>query len=57
MGKNKNRIRRSCLIKWLGYNEEHNSWEPQANLEADCLHGYWDTQWCQSAVPGEARTG
>ena len=28
-------------VKWLGYNETHNSWEPYANLrDLDQLHGF-----------------
>jgi hypothetical protein len=31
------------LIKWLGYGEEHNSWEPEANVRncARLLSEYW----------------
>jgi hypothetical protein len=29
------------LIKWLGYDTTHNSWEPKKNLEgSECLEGY-----------------
>ena len=29
------------LVKWVGYDDTHNSWEPLANLEgAECRNGY-----------------
>jgi RNase H-like domain found in reverse transcriptase/Reverse transcriptase (RNA-dependent DNA polymerase)/Integrase zinc binding domain/Chromo (CHRromatin Organisation MOdifier) domain/Retroviral aspartyl protease/Integrase core domain len=31
---------REYLIKWLGYSDEHNSWEPTANLSSDLLEDY-----------------
>ena len=31
------------LIKWLGYGLEHNSWEPENNLNSEVLKEYWDT--------------
>ena len=36
--------RRSYLVKWLGYGDEHNSWEPESNLTRACLQEYWDSQ-------------
>ena len=57
MGKKKKKIRRSYLVKWLGYNDEHSSWEPEANLNAACLQEYWDWQGKQTQGSGKARTG
>jgi Reverse transcriptase (RNA-dependent DNA polymerase)/RNase H-like domain found in reverse transcriptase/Integrase zinc binding domain/Chromo (CHRromatin Organisation MOdifier) domain len=38
------RGKRRFLIKWLGYGHEHNSWEPEDNLEhsSEYLTEYWD---------------
>ena len=37
------KIKREFLIKWLGYGPEHNTWEPEANLEncSELLTEYW----------------
>jgi hypothetical protein len=29
------------LIKWLGYEEEENTWEPGAAISAEALKAYW----------------
>ena len=29
----RNRRRTEYLVKWVGYSDEHNSWEPESNLE------------------------
>ena len=43
IGKKKSKVKRSYLVKWLGYGDEHNSWGPEANLNSACLQEYWDT--------------
>ena len=30
IGKKKSKVKRSYLVKWLGYGDELNSWEPEA---------------------------
>ena len=32
-GKSKGKMRREYLIKWAGYGDVHNSWEPEANID------------------------
>ena len=39
-----NRVYRSYLIKWAGYGHEHNTWEPEKNLNPAALKSYWDAQ-------------
>lgn len=46
--------RREYLIKWSGYPEDYNSWEPERNLIEDIpalLKQYWQTVAPKSAVP------
>ena len=33
---------REYLIKWTGYTDDHNSWEPASNLSSDLLKKYSD---------------
>ena len=56
-GKTKKKVRRSYLVKWLGYGDEHSSWEPEPNLNAACLQEYWDLQSKQTPGSSKARTG
>jgi len=35
------RTRREYLINWLGYGPEHNSWEPESNLDQSLVTDYW----------------
>ena len=34
------KVVKEYLIKWLGYSDEHNSYEPAANISPDLLHDY-----------------
>lgn len=36
------RMVKRFLIKWVGYGPEHNTWEPECNLNAAALKSYWD---------------
>jgi hypothetical protein len=36
----RNRRYREYLIKWQGYSDDHNSWEPARNLTPDLIEGY-----------------
>lgn len=56
-GKKKKKACRSYLVKWLGYGDEHSSWEPESNLNAACLQEYWDLQGKQTSGSSKARTG
>jgi hypothetical protein len=35
-GKRKGKPLYKCLVKWEGYGQEHNSWEPESNLVCTC---------------------
>lgn len=56
MGMKRKQVRRSYLVKWLGYGDEHNNWEPESNLTRACLQEYWDSK-SQVMGPKEARKG
>lgn len=43
-------------IKWLGYNDSHNSWEPYSNLrDLDILHDYLSQQNLSRLIPKKFR--
>ena len=56
-GRKPKSVSRSYLIKWLGYGDEHNSWEPEANLTPACLQEYWASRAKVRDKPKEARKG
>jgi Chromo (CHRromatin Organisation MOdifier) domain len=45
--------RREFLVKWVGYQPEHNTWEPEKHLvhSPDILAKYWNTRATQEAAP------
>ena len=43
-GGKRKQVRRSYLVKWLGYGDEHNIWEPESNITQACLQEYWDSK-------------
>ena len=57
VGKKRKQVRRSYLIKWLGYGDEHNSWEPESNLTPVCLQEYWNSKSRVQEGPRTARKG
>ena len=38
--------KRKFLVAWIGYGQEHNTWEPESNLTTcgDALQEYWNTR-------------
>ena len=55
-GKKRKQVRKSYLVKWLGYGDEHSSWEPECNLTPACLQEYWASKARVLEVP-KARKG
>ena len=49
--------KRQYLCKWVGYGAEHNTWEPERNLEncAELLREYWASKPLPHGVPVQAR--
>ena len=57
VGQDEEESSQELLVKWLGYGDEHSSWEPETNLNAACLQEYWDLQSKQTSGSSKAQTG
>jgi hypothetical protein len=56
-GDKKTRSTLEFEVKWLGYSDAYNSWEPWSNLrETDALHTYLRTHGMASLIPTRFRT-
>ena len=43
------------LVKWVGYDETHNSWEPEKHLTAQCVEDYLTSRGLPLRLPRKAR--
>ena len=53
-GENRTPSKMSFLVRWLNYDQSHDSWEPWKNLRAtDQLHDYLRRNNMQKVIPKE----
>ncbi|DBB01250.1 TPA: M-phase phosphoprotein 8 [Trebouxia sp. C0004] len=56
-GRKKTDPKVKLLVKWAGYKDEHNTWEPYKNLKnaSDALNEYWDIVAVRAAAKSKKR--